>query len=131
MSEPAAQHPWDRQPDEPSLWFARFDTYRLLGPSRTIEAAFREGMGEKGKCPSRWYTESVRWRWRERAEAWDASERPSVQRQRLAELAAERAINLAYHRLQRQKARVLEALEAPILEEQEAYLDGVKGEPSP
>ena len=39
MTDPTSLY--DRQPNEPARWFARFETYRLLGPSRTIEAAFQ------------------------------------------------------------------------------------------
>jgi hypothetical protein len=39
--------PWDRQDDAPAQWFDRFDRYRLLGPLRTLEAAWR---GEAEVC---------------------------------------------------------------------------------
>lgn len=156
MSEPAAK-PWDRLPDEPALWFARFDNYRLLGPSRTVERVFREEKGEKGQCPSRWHAESKKWRWRERAEAWDASERPTIERQRLEEAAAARAANLAYYRLEQQKALaalqalnpltltpsdivkmgdsaaagILKAIEEPIIESQQRQLEEMIAQEEP
>lgn len=95
MSEPAQQpKPWDRQPDEPALWFSRFDAYRLLGPKRSVTAAWNAETGVKvqGKeAPSNWYQSAKKWRWQERAEAWDAQELPSRQQQQLAELAETRA----------------------------------------
>ena len=32
--------PWNRQPGEPAFWYDRFTTYLLLGPQRTIKAAW-------------------------------------------------------------------------------------------
>lgn len=68
---------WEREEGEPGNWYARFEVYRLLGPGRTLEAAYREigGLGRPGHA---WRKAAVRWRWRERAEAWDASERERV-----------------------------------------------------
>lgn len=70
--------PWERQEDEPARWFRRFEAFRLLGVSRTIEAVFRAestAKGSKGKHrPSRhWYGAAQEWSWLERAQAWDAS----------------------------------------------------------
>jgi hypothetical protein len=70
---------WLRQPGEPGGWFARYEIYRLLGPRRTIEKAYvvaREAEGLKGvRAASSWYENASKWRWRERAEAWDEAER--------------------------------------------------------
>lgn len=67
---------WEREDGEPSRWFARFDTYRLLGPGRSIEEAFRRARETEGLRAERpgsiWYEMAKRWRWAERAEAWDA-----------------------------------------------------------
>ncbi len=92
-----ARNPWDRQRDaqgnlEPMLWYERFERYRLMGPNRTIEAAWRESpaKGSKGKRPSRhWYERAREWRWKERAEAWDVAE---AQRQRAEREAEERRL---------------------------------------
>ena len=125
MSEPAQQQkPWDRLPAEPAQWFARFDAYRLLGPGRTIEAVWRgEAKKSKVKRPNpAWYAASTRYRWKERAEAWDAQELPSRQQQQLAELAETRARHRemsrtvqdlalkAFERLQAEDLSPLEAL---------------------
>lgn len=72
---------WDRLDGESALWFARFDAFRLLGPSRTIEACYRAEKGRDRTCPGSWKTVAVRWQWRERAEAWDESQRPARQQQ--------------------------------------------------
>ena len=156
MNEPA-QPPWERLADEPAKWFARFDTYRLLGPDRTVEQVFRNITGQRGTSSANWRVYAVKWRWRERAEAWDASERPNVEKQRLEEVAAARAANLAYYRLQQQKALdalramqiaamspadivkmgdsaaagILKALEDPIIEVQQRQLNEMLADEEP
>ena len=32
----APAEPWEQQPGEPNLWYARFERYRLAGPSRSL-----------------------------------------------------------------------------------------------
>ena len=70
---------WERQENEPARWYARFETFRLLGPSRSIEAGFERDCLAAGLTATRpgrrWYEAARRWRWRERAEAWDEAER--------------------------------------------------------
>lgn len=60
---------------EPGIWFDRFNTWRELGPSRTIEDAWRKDRAKKGlsgKRPHfRWYEVRKEWNWDERALAWD------------------------------------------------------------
>lgn len=59
---------------EPLIWHRRFERFRLMEPTRSIAAVFREEMGENGRNepPGRWYEESKKWQWEERAVAWDA-----------------------------------------------------------
>lgn len=68
--------PWARMPDEPGLWFERFDLWRSLGPSRTIEEAFQRDRAKRGlkaeRPHFRWYEVRKDWDWDARAEAWDA-----------------------------------------------------------
>lgn len=71
--------PWDQELGESSLWFGRFTLYRLLGPRRSIDGAHHaaaevEGLEEK-TAGAHWFKAAIRWRWKERAEAWDAAER--------------------------------------------------------
>jgi hypothetical protein len=72
-----ATHPWDQQPDEPDAAYARFLLYRNLGPSRSIDAAYRllhpTKNGEKGRrnAHGSWHQEGQAFRWTERASAWD------------------------------------------------------------
>jgi hypothetical protein len=93
--------PWDRQVGEPARWFHRFEKYRLAGPERTLLGVFHQEFAAKNgetqsgekrekKCkrpsrvqrmPGSWPTAASRWRWKERAEAWDAEQ---VRRDRAA-----------------------------------------------
>ena len=67
--------PWEQGPKEPDRWYARFTAFRDQGPDRTIANAYRictRHEGLQGKKPdSDWYRQAKRWRWRERATAWD------------------------------------------------------------
>lgn len=67
--------PWEQIEGEPGLWFERFSLWRSLGPSRTIEDAWRQDRAKKGlsgKRPHfRWYEVRKEWHWDERAQAWD------------------------------------------------------------
>lgn len=80
---------WDRQPDEPIEWFVRLEMYRLMGPTRTIEAVWR-GDADKGTGtrPSRqWYEQAAKWDWNGRCEEWDM-ENVAENRRRFAQEAA-------------------------------------------
>lgn len=74
-------HLWDQQADEPDDDFAKFCTYLALGPSRSIRRAELTHLDQKkankserkSRSPQRpWTTVSIRFRWRDRADAWDA-----------------------------------------------------------
>jgi hypothetical protein len=81
MADTAPQaEPWESQPGEPNLWFARFESYRLTGAGRTLLGAVNTEQANRGKqrqtrIPGAWSRAFARWRWRQRAEAWDAHER--------------------------------------------------------
>lgn len=94
---------WERQPGEPLLWHRRFERFRLMEPVRKIATVFQqeqegtEKNGEKQRTipPGEWYEQAKKWRWDERAAAWDAlldgeieeqiaSERKKVLRSRFA-----------------------------------------------
>jgi hypothetical protein len=70
---------WERRAGEPIRWYTRFEVYRLLGATRSIEATFRrcaELEGLRGLRPgAAWYEVSRAWQWAARAESWDAAER--------------------------------------------------------
>lgn len=80
-------NPWDRMPNEPAIWFDRFDKYyRPLGPGRSLSEAYyiyyEEQHGERPERPGfapAWGVQAKEWNWLERAEAWDAE----IRRERL------------------------------------------------
>lgn len=59
--------PWERQPGESSVAYARFQIYRDLGSSRTL----RETARISGLSLDRLKQLSTTWRWRVRAAAWE------------------------------------------------------------
>src|SRR5262249_20738934 len=68
------------QAGEPSRWFARFERFRLAGPTRSLMGTVNAERAEKGSkkqgcVPGAWAEAARRWRWRQRAEAWDEHER--------------------------------------------------------
>ncbi len=82
LSEQA--QPWSRQPGEPAAWYRRFaELYLAQRGRRSILAAAnseRDRKGRKGTdslTPS-WRRASERWRWRERAAAYDADQANQV-----------------------------------------------------
>ena len=84
-------HEWDRRPGEPALWYARFESYRLLGPGRSISAAFRVATGKdiSHRAGASWWRAFRGGEWQRRAEAWDVVERDRLraadeERRRLA-----------------------------------------------
>jgi hypothetical protein len=61
-------HPWDQQPKEGAKAFAASRVYLELGPERSIPRTARE-LGKAESMVWRW---ASKYRWRERATAWDA-----------------------------------------------------------
>src|SRR4051794_30654462 len=80
--------PWEQQSGEPDLWHHRFhEFYMMAGPERTFDGAFtryQEAAGKPTSKPhqrratSHWYEIAGRWKWAERARAFDADERRRV-----------------------------------------------------
>lgn len=85
--------PWSQQRGEPALQFARFTTYLDSGPARNMSALARaEGIDSSSIREA-----ALKWRWRERANLYDAEQR----RRHLADMHArrrdlqQRAMNVA------------------------------------
>jgi hypothetical protein len=77
MSEP---RPWDKLPQEPMLWWERFDKhYRPLGAEATLLRAYKAWSKEQGRgnkkaasAPTSWREAATTWAWESRTEAWVA-----------------------------------------------------------
>jgi hypothetical protein len=72
--------PWEQQPGEPNRWYARFESFRLAGPSRSLLGGVNadrlaRGGSRSRSVPQAWAKNAKRWRWRERAQAWDQAQR--------------------------------------------------------
>jgi len=57
-------------------WYERFERYRLMGHDRSLLAVYNEWRQAKGSKvasgqPVSWSQNADKWRWQERAEAWD------------------------------------------------------------
>ncbi len=99
--------PWESMPGEPARWYARFERYRLAGPARSLLGTFNaqradKGMPHRGCVPGAWAEAARRWRWRERADAWDEEERRQSR-------AAHAAKTREMHERHAQEARGLQA----------------------
>lgn len=114
---------WDRQRDddgalEPSLWYSRFTTYRLLGVKRSFLAVYNQQREKAGKgataktIPSSWQHAARKWEWVNRAEAWDVHE----QRELLKQEEQARADMLKRHAEIAQKLQILASKRLEILE---------------
>ena len=53
------------------MWYDRFEVYRLLGPTRTIDAAYRISSGLDSRAGLAWWKRAKQFNWKQRAEAWD------------------------------------------------------------
>jgi hypothetical protein len=72
--------PWEQLTGEPNRWFARFESFRLGGQSRSLLGCVNadrlaRGADRSRSIPQAWANNAKRWRWRERAEAWDHAQR--------------------------------------------------------
>lgn len=67
---------WDRQEGEPVNWFERFESYRKMGPQRTLLGCVNKERQNRAtsNIPGAWRDAAEKWRWKARAEAWDAEQ---------------------------------------------------------
>src|SRR3990172_303869 len=121
MDERSPVQPWDRLDGETNRWWQRFGRFRLLGPDRSILAVFNEWRLAKSRevsrsAPKTWRTAADRWRWRERAEAWDESLRAPAAA--AAEAERLRVLSTGYAQ-QHERVRTLDKLAILLLSELE------------
>lgn len=64
--------PWDQQPGENDLWYARFIRFVALGPKRSVSLV---AMGRRNAypVPAHWPIQAKQRLWRERAAAFDVA----------------------------------------------------------
>jgi hypothetical protein len=79
MTSTHATDSWTQQPNEPTIWFGRFEVYRQLGPTRSLWHAYQQERQHAGKpigrnTPGSWERIAAQWRWKARAAAWDAEQ---------------------------------------------------------
>lgn len=63
--------PWERQPKETARAYAAFKVYLDLGKDRSADRAWSKVTGRNGGRSGHWGEWSVKWRWVERATAYD------------------------------------------------------------
>lgn len=98
---------WERQTDEPILWFERFLMFIFMGVKRSVVGIYRRHRLTKcpdrvlkvSTAPARWLRLAKKWRWRERAEAYDATMYLEI----LEDAERERRLALSRHRAQAQE----------------------------
>lgn len=77
MTDVVERKAWEQQEGEPDAAYARFLVYRNLGPARSLDDAYRASRGiapKRTKTPQvsgQWKDDSARWKWVERATAFD------------------------------------------------------------
>ncbi len=84
---------WERQDGESSQAFAAFVLYRDLGPHRSLLKAYQRHKPDAELLAGLWSEWSARWRWLDRALAYDDhcdAQRRKVREKRLVELEARR-----------------------------------------
>jgi hypothetical protein len=119
---------WKKQPNEPTLWFRRFDHFRLM-EDRTIPAAYRElTHDDENNTPGNWYKYAKKWQWENRAAAWDAHLDAEWEKQ----LKKERTrILRARYALQHKRIEALDDLAQKLIDyledEDNIWLPDVKG----
>ena len=82
------RHPWNRQLDEPTIWYERFLIFLYLGIGRTVEECRRQ-YDLANNLPNstgrtNWGRIVRRWKWWDRAYAYDDHTRPQRLREVLA-----------------------------------------------
>ena len=82
---------WQRLPNEPMRWYARFEAYRLAGPNRSLLGTYnaeqdKEGQKRTPNPPTSWRNAMIKYQWAARAEAWDIQEQARITAEREAYL---------------------------------------------
>lgn len=134
-----ATQPWARQAKEPAQWYDRFQRFLLLGPARSVYAAYRAEQVERANArrknisaarsglPKSWREQAHRWNWYARANVFD-----EVERKRRDELYRTRADEILTSGFAQRFARIAELnrlaelLQAEIWTEDKRWMPDVK-----
>ena len=106
MTDDNSPKPWQQQPDEPPVWYNRFHIYLKLSPSRTLPTAYRIWTGSHGRPSKTARNKAKKWRWEERAIAYDQANREEKAAFEAARVAEARERNL------RLNTKIFEAISA-------------------
>lgn len=118
---------WERGPDEPSLWYDRFERYRLAGAARSLLKLYNDERERKGQKrasspPTAWREMARTWQWERRAEDWDEAERQRARAAAEQDRQQEREARLTLLRAGRSRlAQALAALDATKLKPIEVF----------
>jgi hypothetical protein len=116
---------------EPARWYSRFIAFALLGPGRSVLAAYNAARARESprkpaaSAPRSWKSAAAAWRWQERAGTWDAAE---LERRRVADAAAFRDELERHRRNAVAIARVLIGIDVDGLKLMSERLAALKGE---
>lgn len=90
---------WEKWPDESNAAYVAFRTYLDMGDARTTTGAYRKGTGRKHAevASSHWREWQVRFKWPERADAYDRMQRMSELKMR-AEIQRDTTVQWAERR---------------------------------
>lgn len=127
---------WQQQPGEPARWYARFELFRLAGPDRSLlgsvhtEEANCSRDKRSARVPGAWDQAARKWRWRERAEAWDASRQELVRKEEEAAFTLRRKVWLSQSQALQSKAAerllLLKPEEMSVRDMIACFVEGVK-----
>ncbi len=128
---PEAPSVWDRQEGETPKAFAAFVVFRDQGPSRSLDAAYREARGQRSgnkRAPGTWTDWYTRYRWKQRAEAYDAHLERLARRDRETEHLGDLQ---AYRERQKRIAQATIENCVGLMEKAGARLEGLEPEQIP
>src|SRR6266702_972252 len=111
--------PWDQLPGESKEKFEKFEIFRFLGPFRTVPKAYRkwramQNIPSTTATSAAWYGNANKWRWQERANAWDDHVRE--QHEEDAERILNKGLALSHIRVEK-LGKVAEKIETYLLDE--------------
>jgi len=126
-----SEHLWERQPGESAQAFEGFECYRRLPPAeRSLQRAWEDHCNRPGQARERrgkgaggphghWTRWMSRWRWKERALAWDEevtafARDQELERELKSRLAAQEE-ELRQHQLMKEEAWAARAVSRRIL----------------